>query len=201
MLKKYWRELLLFMAAGAIMFLVQALDRSASDAIAGMMADRTVAQFRARDAKIVARYAPLLDAKDAELAAIRRAEAAAMSRIGERDRQLARERAKVKTLADCQAMLAERDGQLKQQAEDHDDRFQSLDNTWLAKFTLQVKLDDERLGAAVTRIGELAKDNVRLQLRLRAKLSIGPQVGYGPGGAYIGVGATYEVISIKWPWN
>ena len=197
---KNWRELLLFAAAGVIMLTVQALDRGNGDAIAAMMADQSVKQFRARDAKIVARYAPLIAAKDAELAAIRSAEAAAVSRVGERDRQLARERAKVKTLADCRTMLAERDAQLKQQAEDHDDRFQSLDTTWGDKFALRVRQDAERLDAAVTRIGQLAQDNARLQLRARAKLIIGPQVGYGPGGAYIGVGATYEVVRIRWPW-
>jgi hypothetical protein len=200
-IRKYWRELLLFAAAGVVMALIQALDRSTDDAIAGMMADKALRQVRARDAAIVAKYSPQLAAKDAELAAIRSAQVAAVAQVGERDRQLTAARAKVKDLAGCKALLERQQAEAKQRAEADNDRFNAMDAAHVEKYALLEKQNGERISSLGGDLAQQIKDNARLRLQLRRRLAVGPVAGYGPGGAFVGVGVMYEVVRIKAPWN
>src|SRR5574343_1276794 len=66
-LKKNWPLLALFVAVGVILTLLMLLDRAQDDAIASMMADRTVAKHRAAREAIITKYAILNAAKDQEL--------------------------------------------------------------------------------------------------------------------------------------
>lgn len=201
MLRKYWRELLLFAAAGVVMFQIQACDKRNDDAIVDMMADKALHQVRARDAAIVARYAPQLAAKDAELAAIRSAQAGAVAKVQQRDRLLAAERAKVKDLAGCRDLLAKRDAELKSQAEEACSRFKAMDAANSEKYALLEKQDAERISSLGGDLTKAIRENVTLRLQLQRRLAIGPVAGYGPGGAFVGVGIMYEVVRIRPPWK
>lgn len=198
--KKYWRELLLFAAAGVVMFQVQACDKRNDDAIAGMMADKSLHQVRARDAAIVAKYAPRLAAKDAELAAVRSSESAAVAKVKQRDRLLAAERAKVRTLPDCKALLEKQQEEAKKQAIESNKRFNAMDAAHAEKYALLEKQDGERISSLGGDLAQQIKDNARLRLQLRRRLAVGPVAGWGPGGAFVGVGIMYEVVRIKVPF-
>lgn len=196
MLKKY---LPLFLAVGAIMFAIQALDRGTDEAIAALASDRIVAKVKARDAAIIAKFAPQLAAKDRELDGLRKDQAKANAAGAVTLRCLVKERDQANAV--CKAALAEREALLAKQASDCNERFTAMDAAHSEKYALLEKQDGERISSLGGDLTKAIQENIRLRLQLQRRLAIGPVAGYGPGGAFVGVGIMYEVVRIRPPWR
>lgn len=198
-IEKNWRELLLLAAAVVIMLLVQAMDRSTDDAIAAMMADRSMAQVRARDAAIVAKYQPQIAAKDQELATLRQGVQNLSAKVVEKHRQLTEAQAKVKDLAGCQVLLDDARAYILAIDADYTAQLSEYDRLWGEKFDLKAQECDERIAALTRRLDQVTESAYKAALANRKKLVIGPQVHYGTGGMSVGFGITWELWRLRAP--
>jgi len=201
-LKKHWPLFALFLAIGVIMFQIQSCDSRNDKDIAGMMADRVVTRLRARVTALDAKYAALNAEKDGELVVMQaqwgvdRAKAAAWRKRSEEAQ------AKVTTLEGCNALLDD----CQANAEFFDGILDARTQGLVRWSNERVALKDAELterraldSTNIDTIGKLTKRVAMLELWKRRKLVIGPQAGYGPGGMYVGVGATFEIFRIKAP--
>ncbi|MCK9571619.1 hypothetical protein M0R72_21895 [Candidatus Pacearchaeota archaeon] len=198
-LKRNWPLLALFVAVGVILTLLMALDRAQDDAIAAMMADRSMAQVRARDAAIVAKYQPQIAAKDQELATLRQGVQNLSAKVVEKHRQLTEAQAKVKDLAGCQVLLDDARAYILAIDADYTAQLSEYDRLWGEKFDLKAQECDERIAALTAKLGSVTESAYKAALANRKKLVIGPQVHYGTGGMSVGFGITWELWRLRAP--
>lgn len=202
LIKRNWKKIVL-VALGVIFLLLVNYWQGATDrAIASLMADRVMAQERARAAAIEAKYAALNAAKDQELAALRQGREVLSGQVVAWRKKSEDAQAKVKTLEGCNTLLNECQAKVTSLDADYTTKLTETDALWCSKVALkdaeilEWKGKDTRL---TNRMGELTKALVLAQLKAQRKLIIGPQAGYGAGGAYVGFGFTYEIARFKVP--
>lgn len=198
-LKAHWKSIALFLLAGAVMYLAMALDRANDEAIAGMMADRTVAKHRAASEAIITKYAILNAAKDQELVTWREGNKALAAKIVAKQKEL---NVTVTTLAEAEAKYDRLNAYLGEVSFIFNEKLSECDRLWGEKLTLkdaeisEWKAKDD---TSAKTIGQLNKRITILVLNKRKRLVVGPQVGYGLQGYHIGVGITWELFRFKAP--
>lgn len=198
-LKKNWPLLALFVAIGVILTLLVALDRAQDDAIATLMADKAMRQVRARDAAIVAKYKPLLTAKDQELATLRLGVQRLGVTVAEKHRKLVEAQAKVRDLEGCQFLLQETIDTLESTSNEYTEKLSECDSLWGSKYATLEAREAERVAALTKRLGQVTESAYKAALRNSRKLIIGPQVHYGTGGMSVGFGVTWELWRLRAP--
>ena len=202
-LKKNWPLFALFVAMGVIMYLMMALDRANDEAIADLMADRTMAKHRAERNAIVAKYAKLNAAKDQELTTWRKGNKALAAKIVEKQKAL---NTTVTTLAEAKDKYDRLDAYLGEVSYTFMEKLAEGDRLWSEKMAIkdaeiaEWKAKDE---TNINTIGSLTKRIVMLTLARQKKLVAGLQAGYGltPHGVtgYVGAGITWELFRFKAP--
>lgn len=198
-LKAHWKSIALFLLAGAVMYLAMALDRANDDAIASMMADRTVAKHRAAREAIITKYAILNAARDQELTTWREGHKALAAKIVAKQKEL---NVKVTTLAEAEAKYEKLNAYLGEVSYTFTEKLSECDRLWGEKLALkdaeiaEWKAKDE---ASAKIIGQLTKRVAILVLNKQKKLVVGPQAGYGLQGYHVGIGVTWDLFRFKAP--
>ncbi len=196
MIKKYlpWAIVGALLLTGA-----QYLKHKDDDAIAALMTDKALRMVRARDAAIVAKYAPKLAAKDKELATLRQGVHALGATVAEKHRKLVEAQAKVRDLEGCQFLLQETIDTLESTSNEYTVKLSECDSLWGSKYALLEAREAERVAALTKRLGEVTESAYKAALANRKKLIIGPQVHYGTGGLSVGFGLTWELWRLRAP--
>jgi hypothetical protein len=201
-LKKHWLLLALFLAGGAFLLFIQHLNSSNDEAIAQIMADRVVGKLRARVAALDAKYAALNAAKDGEIIALQQGRKVLSGQVVKWRKFSEDAQAKIKDLEGCMAGLDDCQAKVAEIDAAYTIELAKADRACGEKVALKdAELAERRTldTANINTIGNLTKRVVMLEQWKRRKLVIGPQAGYGPGGAYVGVGVTFEIFRIKAP--
>jgi hypothetical protein len=198
-LKKYWPLMALIVAIGVILYLMGALDRANDEVIAGLVADQAVAKHRADRNKIIAKYAPLNAALTAEAVTLQQGNKVLAAKVVAKQKALV---LKDGTLAETRAKLEECSSFLGSISYEYNERLVKADKLRLD----QLAIKDAELAEWMAKdeqsaktIGDLTKRVVMLTLDKRKRLVVGPQVGYGFGGPYVGAGVTWELFRFKVP--
>lgn len=189
-LKKYLPWALL---AIVVLTASQYLAHKDDEILASMMADKFMSKVRDRDAKIVAKYAPLIAAKDKELSTLRQGVQVLGSQVAAKQVALRKALAEVATLEGCRASLSEAVSFIDEMQASYTAKLTESDSLWCSKYALLEQRDAERIKTLTSRLGQVALTAIKAQLKNRKRFIVGPQVGYGPGGAYIGAGITLAV--------
>jgi hypothetical protein len=198
-LKKYWPLMALIVAIGAILYLMGALDRANDEVIAGLVADKTMAKHRADREKIIAKYAPLNAALTAEAVTLQQGSRVLAAKVVAKQRELV---LKDGTLAQTRAKLEECSAFLGSISYEYNEQLVKADKLRLEQIAVrdaeitEWRAKDER---SINTIGQMTKRIVMLTLNKRKRLIVGPQVGYGFGGPYVGAGVTVELFRFKVP--
>jgi hypothetical protein len=172
-----------------------ALDRE----IAGIMADRVMAQHRAAREAIIAKYAKLNAAKDKELATFKSGNEALAAKVVAKQREL---NIKDGTLAETRATLTECNRFLGEVSYEYSQRLLKADQLRLEQLAIKDAEIAEwraRDEASTKTIGQLTKQLVVATSKDKRRLIIGPQVGYGINGGYVGFGATIKFFALRAP--
>jgi len=201
-LKSNWKAFALFILIGVIFWQYQSCINGMDDAIAGMMADKTVARLKAGSSKSEAKYALLNAELDKERAAWDlKLEAKAREAWKWRADSEAKQK-KIKDLQGCIALLDDCQQYAVRLNIDFTAALEEADKLCLKR----VHLKDSEIGEwrkqsdeLIKQIGELTKALILAQIKARRRFGIGPQVGYGIGGGYVGIGLTYQIIRLKTP--
>ncbi len=198
-LKKNWSLLALFVAVGVILYLIMALDRANDEAIASMMADKAMVRHRVERQAIIAKYAPLNAALTAEAVTLQQGAKVLAAKVVAKQRELV---LKDGTLAQTRAKLEECSALLGSISYEYNEQLVKADRLRLEQIAVkdaeiaEWKAKDER---SINTIGQMTKRIVMLTLNKRKRLIVGPQVGYGFGGPYVGAGVTVELFRFKVP--
>jgi hypothetical protein len=194
-LRKNWPLLALFLAVGAILYLIMALDRAQDDAMAQIIADRAVAQHRKGRETIIAKYAPLHAALVQQAVTLQQGNKALADKVVAKQKELI---LKDGTLTETRAKLAECSAFLGSISYEYNEQLVKADKLRLEQLALKDSEIAEwraRDEASTNTIGQLTRRIVMLTLAKRKRLVVGPQAGYDPlsKSAYIGFGGTYDI--------
>jgi hypothetical protein len=198
-LKKNWPFLALFVAVGVILTLLMLLDRAQDDAIASMMADRTVAKHRAAREAIITKYAILNAAKDQELITWRQGNKVLAAKIVAKQKEL---NVKVTTLAEAEAKYEKLNAFLGEISYTFTEKLSECDRLWGEKLALkdaEIAEWKAKDASSAKTIGDLTMRVAALALNKQKRLVVGPQAGYGLQGYHVGFGITWELFRFKAP--
>ena len=182
-----------------LLALLQHWDGALDREIAGIMADRVVAKHRAAHNAIIAKYAAFNAAKDKEVATFKQGNEALAAKVVAKQREL---NLKDGNLAETRAALESCNAFLGEVSFEYNQRLLLADQLRLEQLAikdaeiLEWRARDE---ANTVTIGQLTKQLVIATSRDKRRLIIGPQVGYGLNGGYVGFGATVQVVRVKIP--
>lgn len=198
-LKAHWRTLALIAAGIVLILAVNHFSGAYDDAIAQIMADQAVARHRAAREAIIAKYAALNAAKDLEVVAFKQGNAVLAAKVVAKQKEL---NVKVNTLQEATAKLSECTSFLGEISYEYNQRLIKADGLRLEQLAIkdaEIEEWKKKDSGLTSVVGTMTKRIVQLEAWKQRKLVIGPQVGYGIGGAYIGVGATWELVRLKAP--
>jgi hypothetical protein len=192
-LKAHKKIILLALAGLVVIAIPRLLERSADKEMARILAENWLARFRGQHQAIHAKYGAQQAGLDKQLQAERDKAKALSASVAEWRRFSEEAQAKIRDLQGCMAQLDGCQDKVTALDADYTTKLSERDTLWRSKLTLceQEAADHKALSqGAVTK---LAHELARLQLERQKRLIIGPQVGYGPGGLYVGVGATLDI--------
>jgi hypothetical protein len=201
-IKAHWQILVLIAVGLAILALMQYLDNANDAAIARLLADKAVSRERIAREAIENKYLVLNAAKDAEIIAMKAQRDAKAIEVGKWRASSEAKQKLITELQPCMVLLDDCQQYVVTQEIDHKAALAQTDALCDSRVELkdaeilEWKGKDTRL---TNRMGELTEALYKAELKARRKLIIGPQAGYGPGGAYVGFGATFELFRLKMP--
>jgi len=198
-LKKAIPAAVLVLLGMGFLALLQHWDGALDREIAGIMADRVMAQHRAAREVIIAKYAALNAAKDKELVTFKSGNEALAAKVVAKQREL---NIKDGTLAETRAALTECNRFLGEVSYEYSQRELLADKLRLEQLAIKdAEISEWRIrdDANINTIGKLTKQLVIATSKSSRKLIIGPQVGYGINGGYVGIGATIKFFALRAP--
>jgi hypothetical protein len=199
--KKYWREIALFVLVGVVFFLFQAWQQATDKALAGAIAEKARSALALKIKGIALQYAKLQIEIDKKIAD-------SNATIGEisakADKFLADSRAaqaKIKQMQSVNDQLQATNYELElcqsfvlKQRNDYTGEITNLDILWRNKFQLKVEECSAKENEYVKNIDRMTKSLAWYAVKDKRRWVLGPQAGYGPMGWYIGVGITFMVF-------
>jgi len=201
MLKKYWREIALFVAIAAIFFLFQAWQNATDDKIAAKLTAKAEAKLRAKLVDISKQFAienyKLTEKYKAANADVSAANARADEYLS-KSNAAQKEIKKLKTCAEqLQATNTELDicqNFVLKQKNDYNTAVVKLNEICNQRIALCQKECDGKIGVLTNEIGRVTKIAARYAVKANRKIVFGPSAGYGVQGLYIGFGMTYKLF-------
>jgi len=182
-----------------LLALLQHWDGALDREIADLMADRVMAKHRAAHNAIIAKYAALNAAKDKDVATFKQGNGALAAKVVAKQREL---NLKDGNLAETRAALTECNRFLGEVSYEYSQRLLLADQLRLEQLAIKDAEIAEwraRDEANISTIGKLTKQIVIATSKSSRKLIIGPQVGYGINGGYVGIGATIKFFALRAP--
>jgi hypothetical protein len=204
MLKKYWREIALFVLVGVVFFLFQAWQQATDKALAGAIAEKARSALALKIKAISHEYAKLQLEVDKQIAN-------SNATIGEisakADKFLADSKAaqaKIKQMESVNDRLRATNYELElcqsfvlKQRDDYTTEIKGLNLSWGNKYQLKVEEFTKKENEYTNVIGNMTNTLAWYAVKDKRRWVIGPQAGYGPMGWYIGVGITFRVFEFS----
>jgi DNA repair exonuclease SbcCD ATPase subunit len=192
-LKAHKKIILLALAGLVVIAIPRLLERSADKEMARILAENWLARFRGQHQAIHAKYGAQQAGLDKQLQAERDKAKALSASVAEWRRFSEEAQAKIRDLQGCMAQLDECQERVTRLDADYTTKLSERDILQATKLTLCEQEGAEHKALSQGAVTKLAHELARLQLERQKLLIIGPQVGYGPGGLYVGVGATLDI--------
>jgi hypothetical protein len=200
-LKKYWREIALFVLVGVVFFLFQAWQEATDKALAGAIAEKARAALALKIKAISHEYAKLQLEVDKQIADSK----ATIGDISAKaDKFLADSRAaqaKIKQMQSVNDQLQATNYELElcqqfviKQRNDYTFEIKNRDILWGNKFQLKVEECTAKENEYINTVDRMTKSLAWYAVKDKRRWVLGPQAGYGPMGWYIGVGITFRVF-------
>lgn len=201
MLKKYWREIALFVAVAVIFVLFQAWQNANDDKIAARLVAQAEENLRKQIQDINIKYA----AENVNLLAERNAALAnAAKESKESDEFKAKSEAaqkEIKNLKSCAEQLQATNTELDicqnfvlKQKDDYNNAIVNLNDVCNQRVLLCQKENGEKITVLTNEIGRITNIAARYSVRSKRRIAVGPSVGYGVQGLYLGFGITYRLF-------
>jgi hypothetical protein len=201
MLKKYWKELALFVAIAIIFLLFQAWQNATDDKIAAQLTAQAEAKLRAKLLDISKQFA-LENYKLTEKYKAANADVSAAN--ARADEYLSKSNAaqkEIKNLKTCNEQLQATNTELDicqkfviKQKDDFNESIGELKGVFSEKMALKEKECAKRESVLTNEVGRVTKIASRYAVRSKRRIAVGPSVGYGVRGIYIGFGITYRLF-------
>lgn len=203
-MKKYWREIALFVLVGVVFFLFQAWQEATDKALAGAIAEKANAALALKIKAISQQYDKLQAEAEKQIAESN----AAIGEISiKADRFLADSKAaqaKIKQMQSVNDQLQATNYELElcqsfvlKQRNDYTGEITNLDLLWRNKFQLKVEECAAKENEYVKNIDRMTKSLAWYAVKDKRRWVLGPQAGYGPMGWYIGVGITFRILEFS----
>ncbi len=193
MIKAHKKLIALALAGVALLVGVKLLERSYDKEMARILAENYLAKFRGQHQAIHAKYGARQARQDKLLEAEREKAKVLSASVAEWRRFSEEAQAKIRDLQGCMAQLDGCQDKVTALDADYTRKLADRDILWSSKLTLAEQEAAEHKELSQGAVTKLAQELARLQLERQKRLVIGPQVGYGPGGMYVGIGATLDV--------
>jgi hypothetical protein len=192
-LKAHKKIIILAMAGLVVIAVPRILERQADKEMARILAENWLARFRGQHQAIHAKYGAQQVKLDGLLQAEREKSRALSASVAEWRRFSEEAQAKIRDLQGCMAQLDGCQDKVTALNADYTTKLSERDSLWQAKLTLCEQEGAEHKALSQGAVTKLAHELARLQIECQKRLIIGPQVGYGPGGLYVGIGATLDI--------
>ena len=200
-MKKYWREIALFVLVGVVFFLFQAWQQATDKALAGAIAEKANAALALKIKAISQQYDKLQAEAEKQIAESN----AAIGEISiKADRFLADSKAaqaKIKQMQSVNDQLRATNYELElcqqfvlKQKNDYTTEIKGLNLLWGNKFQLKVEECTAKENEYINTVDHMTKSLAWYAVKDKRRWVIGPSVGYGVQGFYVGVGITFMVF-------
>lgn len=178
---------------------IKLADRYLTKGMADIVAGNYLAQFHGKHRAIHAKYEKIYAGQEQQIAALK---ARGDAKDAQVQRDVALLTAKAKTLDEANARLRACGEYILALPIYYRGEMDELER----QFRVIIKTKDtemkEHRDLSQDAVTKLAHEVARLQLERQKRLVIGPQVGYGPSGIYVGIGATIDIgLRFRTPWN
>ncbi len=204
MIKKYWREIALFVLVGVAMFLFQAWQNATDRAEAGVLAEKARSALALKIKAIALQYAKLQLEADKQIADSH----ATISEISAKaDKFYADSKAaqaKIKQMQSVNDQLQATNYELElcqqfvlKQKDDYTTEINGLNLLWRNKFQLKVKECVAKENEYIRNTDRMTKSLAWYAVKDKRRWVFGPSIGYGVHGPYVGVGLTFRIFGFS----
>jgi hypothetical protein len=204
MIKKYWREIALFVLVGVVFFLFQAWQNATDRAEAGVLAEKARSALALKIKGIALQYAKLQLEVDKQIAD-------STATIGEisakADKFYADSKAaqaKIKQMQSVNDQLQATNYELElcqrfmlKQKDDYTTEINGLNLLWRNKFQLKVKECVAKENEYIRNTDRMTKSLAWYAVKDKRRWVFGPSIGYGVHGLYVGVGLTFRIFGFS----
>lgn len=170
------------------------LQRSLDSDMARIVADNYLARFRGQHKAIHAKYEATYAKQELAISAWK---AAAGAKDAQVQGDVAKLIAQAKTLDEANGKLRLCGEYIMALQVYHRGELEEGERLFRAELATKDQEMAEHHALSSDAVTKLAHELARLQLIVNKRWVVGPQVGYGPGGVYVGAGLTYVVVRVK----
>jgi hypothetical protein len=204
MIKKYWREIALFVLVGVVFFLFQAWQNATDRAEAGVLAEKARSALALKIKGIALQYAKLQLEADKQIADSHATISEVSAKADKFYADSKAAQAKIKQMQSVNDQLQATNYELElcqrfmlKQKDDYTTEINGLNLLWRNKFQLKVKECVAKENEYIRNTDRMTKSLAWYAVKDKRRWVFGPSIGYGVHGLYVGVGLTFRIFEFS----
>jgi hypothetical protein len=204
MIKKYWREIALFVLVGVVFFLFQAWQNATDRAEAGVLAEKARSALALKIKGIALQYAKLQLEADKQIADSHATISEVSAKADKFYADSKAAQAKIKQMQSVNDQLQATNYELElcqrfmlKQKDDYTLEIKKRDDLWCSKFDLKVNECAAKETLLTTRVVNMTNTLAWYAVKDKRRWVFGPSIGYGVQGLYVGVGLTFRIFEFS----